>query len=250
MAKGSRGSRARRGSDMAGRAGSERSGRNVIGLPCDFGASLVAALRDGELSEDDIVTSKGGLNTNQIKKHFRHFAGGHNEKYGLIAAGDDLYKVATSLCQPPANRKQFTFPVGRDEFSNRDELTPADGDRVQQIWNGLGDVLCITVLHHPDKGLGVAWREMPRSFGPEWTRTQNQGISGHILGEGNQGRVTVRKTPSTSDHRNWEVGLYMNRGCTSFLGWHLKAFGGSGRIKHLTRDRGSTPRPSPDDEAE
>ena len=195
----------------------------MIGLPCDFGASLVAALCDGELSEDDIVTSKGGLNTNQIKKRFRCFAEGDDMEYGLIAASDDLYKVATSLCKW-GSRTQLTFPVGRDKFSNRDELTPADGDRVQQIWNGLGDVLCITILHHPDKGLGVAWREMPKFFGPKWTRNGTNGINGHILGEGNQGRVTVRKMRSTSDHRNWEVGLYLNRGCTSFLGWHLKAF--------------------------
>lgn len=224
----------------------------MIGLPCDFGAWLVAALHNGQLSEDDIVTwSKGApkLGTIQIKKYFRHFAGGHYEKYGLIAASGDLYKVATSLCNW-GNRTQLTFPVGRDEFSNLDDLTSADGSRVRQIWNGLGDVLCITVLHHPDKGLGVAWREMPRCFGPEWTRNGTNGIDGYILGEGNRGHVRVRKTPSASDHRKWEVQLLLNRGCTSFLGWHLKAFGESGRIKYLAQNRGRTPRPSPDDGAE
>ncbi len=237
---------------MASRVGSEESGRIVIGLPCDFGAWLVRRLHDGRLREKDIVTwSKDTpkLGTIQIKKHFRHFAGGRDEKYGLIAAGDDLYKVATSLCKW-GSHTQLTFPVGRDEFSNRDNLTSADGSRVQQIWNGLGDVLCITVLHHPARGLGVAWREMPRCFGSKWTRNGTNGIDGHILGEGNRGRVQVRKMPSARDHKNWEVGLHLNRGCTSFLGWHLKAFGGSGRIEHPARNMGRAPGPSPDAGAE
>ena len=199
----------------------------MTNVPCDFGAWLACQLRTGKFGDHALVSCPRGvpkLDPNKIKALFRDFSGGYDTNYyGLIAVGDRRYKITTSLCKYRDDCTGVSFNMKDEMFSDRDDLTPADGPLVQCLFEReFGDVVCTTVLHHPKKGLGVAWREMPRFFGPDWTKNDDNGIDGHILGEGHQGYVRLRKTPSVLNHVGWKVVLRANRGCTSFLGLQLR----------------------------